>query len=478
MHVAFVTPECFPFATTGGLGEVAGGLSKAIAQRGHEIRVFFPLYGCIQPQSDWYKTNNIPVLFQGRVRWCSVWTHTKDGVTYQGIEYQDYFGGPQIYTGSDADGERFAFFDVAVLSACAYFRWFPDVLHAHDWTTGLIPVLLNTVFRGTPLYRVATAFTIHNLQYQGLFSPNILRYAGIPYAEFHANSLEALGYVNFLKGALYHAMKLTTVSPHYAQEVQTPTFGCGLDSVLRFQSAHFIGVLNGIDETVWNPETDPFLAAYYTAYHTEPKRLCKRVLQQQSHLPEASVPLLGIVGRLCEQKGLDVLIAILPHLFAHIPMQMVVLGRGEPILEAQLKALEAQFPEKLRVYLRYEETLAHQIYAGCDLCVMPSRFEPCGLNQMYAMRYGALPIVRATGGLVDTVENCEESTGEGCGFVFQDLTNDALYRTIEWACSIYTHRPSCFESLQRNALQKNFCWKRSASLYESIYRWAIERRCP
>ena len=475
MRVLMATPECFPFVTTGGLGEMASGFVKALARRGHEVHVGLPLYGSVHPSGDWTKTDHIAVPFGNTVRLCSVWTHGFEGVTYHFIEYHAYFGENNIY-GGDNEGERFAFFCRALLAVCEKFAWFPDVIHAHDWTTALLPVYLNTTLAHTPLRRTATVFTIHNLNYQGLFSPSLLYHVDIPMSEFRADSLEAWGRVNFLKGALYHATKLTTVSPHYAKEIQTPAFGCGLDDVLRFKAADLIGILNGIDTMRWDPSSDPSLAAHYTHHNLEPKDTCKRALRQLLQLPEEPVPLFGVVSRLCEQKGLDVLLEILPYLLRNLSMQLIVMGSGKPSWEARLFDLERNFPNRLRVKIGYEADLAHKIYAGCDFCVMPSRFEPCGLNQMYALRYGMLPIVRETGGLADTVENCDEINSRGCGFVFRDLTNDALYNTVGWACATYFDRPQLFRTLQQNAMKRDFGWERSVQAYEEVYKWAVEQR--
>ncbi len=475
MRVLMATPECFPFVTTGGLGEMVSGFVKVLARRGYEVHVGLPLYGSVWPNGDWTKTDNIAVPFGDGIRLCSVWTYGSEGVTYHFIEYHAYFGGNNVYGGLN-EGERFAFFCRALLAVCEAFRWCPDIIHAHDWTTALLPVYLNTTLSHSPLYRTATVFTIHNLNYQGLFSPSLLYRAGIPMSEFHPHSLEALGYVNFLKGALYHATKLTTVSPHYAKEIQTPSFGCGLDDVLRFKAADLIGILNGIDTMRWDPSNDPSIAAHYTCHNLEPKETCKQALRQLLQLPNEHVPLFGVVSRLCEQKGLDVLLEILPYLLRNLSMQLVVMGSGEPSWEARLRDLDRNFPNRLRVKIGYEADLAHKIYAGCDFCVMPSRFEPCGLNQMYALRYGMLPIVRETGGLADTVENCDEINGRGCGFVFQDLTNDALYNTVGWACATYFDRLQLFRTLQRNAMKRDFGWERLVQAYEEVYRWAVERR--
>ncbi len=474
MKILMVSPECYPFAKVGGLGDVVGALPKYLKQLGHDVRIILPLYGSIQPQEDWIHYDNITVHLGSHKRLCRVWKYRKD-LIYYFVDYQQYFGSENIYA-CDNNGERFAFFSRAILDICKTFAWFPDVIHCHDWTTGLLPVFLNTTERESKLRQIATVFTIHNLEHQGLFSPDILAYAGIPFSEYRSDSLEALGAINFMKGALYHATKLTTVSPTYAQEIRTKEHGCGLDDVLRFKAADLIGILNGIDTDLWNPATDPLIAANFSLKNLTGKAICKQALQQRFGLPERDVPLFGVVSRLYHQKGLDVLMAILPHLFEHMEFQIVFLGNGEPSWQRTLNHLALQFPQKMRVYIGYDGSLAHQIEAGCDVFVMPSRFEPCGLNQMYSMRYGTLPLIRKTGGLADTVENLDEQNGKGCGFCFDHLTNDALYNTIGWACATYFDKRTTFEQMRQQAMAKDFSWHTSAKQYESVYQWAIEQR--
>lgn len=470
------SPECYPFAKVGGLADVVGALPKVLAQQGHDVRVCLPLYGSIKLPKGCTCYNNITVKLGGHERVCSIWKYKSCAVTYYFIEYQQYFCSNEIYYNSIYNGERFAFFSKAVLDMCKAFRWIPDVIHCHDWTTGLIPVFLNTVEVGTPLHKTATVFTIHNLEHQGIFPADVLAYAGIPYTEFHSQSLEALGCVNFMKGALYHATKLTTVSPNYAREIQTHEMGYGLEQILRFKAGDLIGIINGIDDNIWNPETDPHIAAHFSYQDLSGKKICKETLQKNFGLPEKNVPVIGVVSRLYQQKGLDVFMDVLPFVFDNMDVQVVVVGNGEPHWEWRLNELTRQFPDKIKVYIGYNNVLAHQVEAGCDLFMMPSRFEPCGLNQMYSMRYGTLPIVRATGGLVDTVDSLDEKTGTGCGFKFDHLCNDAIYNTIGWACATYFDKPELFKQMQKSAMQKDFTWKKSAQKYEEVYAWAIQQR--
>lgn len=471
------SPECHPFAKVGGLGDVVGALPKILARNGHDVRVCLPLYGSITPEKSWHKFGPIPVRLGYGERTCMAWEHKENGVIYYFIDCPHYYGSPCIYQENWYNSERFAFFCRTVLDLCRGIDWLPNVLHCHDWTTGLIPVYLNTTERSTPLNAIATVFTIHNLQHQGMFAPDILAYAGLPFSEFRADSLEALGAVNFMKGGLYHATKLTTVSPQYAKEIQTPEFGCGLENVLKFKAGDLIGILNGIDTQLWDPETDPHLMAHYDAHNLANKSICKKHLQQRLKLPEQPhAPLVGVISRLYDQKGLDVFMDVLPFVLQDMPFQVVMIGSGDPHWEYRMSELAHRHPDCVYSFVGYDDALAHQVEAGCDLFMMPSRFEPCGLNQMYSMRYGTLPIVHATGGLMDTVQSLDETTGDGCGFSFECLCNDAIYNTLGWACFIYYDRPDVFQKMQRSAMQKDFSWETSVKGYESVYRWAIEQR--
>lgn len=471
-----VSPECAPFAETGGLGHMVSGLTKALANRHHDVRLFLPLYGFIHPHNDWFCHRDIPVYMGQKVETCQVYEASQNGITFYFIDAPNYFKDAAIYVDGPYNGERFAFFCRAVLDSCNTLQWTPEVIHCHDWATGLIPVYCNTLRSCHPISSAATVFTIHNLQYQGIFAPSILSFAGIPFSEFHSTSLEALGQVNLLKGALYHATKITTVSPRYAQEIQTTEFGCGLDHVLRFKAGDLIGILNGIDTDVWNPETDPLIPSHFTSNNLSPKEECKKSIRNQFHLPHTPAPLLGVVSRICWQKGLDVFANVLPYLLNNTQLQVIILGTGDRNLENQFRSLEQPFPNQVRMIPQYDSELAHRLQAGCDLFILPSRYEPCGLAQLYAMRYGTLPIVRATGGLADTVQSLNESDETGYGFVFSDLHNDAIYNTVHWAYRIYNEKHNLFQKMQKTAMEADFSWARSSAQYESVYQWAFNQR--
>ena len=481
MKILMVSPEFHPYAKVGGLGDVVGALPKYLARLGHDVRVCLPLYGNIQPKPNWKAYENIPVYLGGHCRICRIWETQENSVTIYFIEYAQYFDRHEIYAGpwgAHADnGERFTFLTRAAIDLCYAFQWHPDVIHAHDWTTGLLPVYLNTTERFKPLGQAASVFTIHNLQHQGIFNPDILAYAGIPYSEYRSDSLESVGCVNFMKGAIYHSTKLTTVSPNYAREIQTPEYGFGLHTILKFKSADLVGILNGIDDDIWNPQTDPYIPANYSIKNFSGKKICKLTLQKECKLEvNPNVFLLGVISRLYQQKGLDVLMDILPYLCQNLKLQVIVLGSGEASWESRLKELAQAFPNQIATHIGYNTTLAHRIEAGIDAFIMPSRFEPCGLNQMYSMRYGSLPIVRNTGGLTDSVKSLDENTENGCGFVFENLTNDALYNSIGWACATYYDRPKLFRKMQKCAMQQDFSWHCAAKKYEQVYQWAIQKR--
>lgn len=325
--------------------------------------------------------------------------------------------------------------------------------------------------------RAATLMTLHNMQHQGCFSHQTLAYTGLPESVFRSGSIESNGELNMLKGGICHSTKITTVSPTYANEIQQPDGGYGLQSMLRFRAGDLIGVINGVDGSEWNPATDQLLPANFSAKDMAGKAVCKSKLQAAFDLhinPE--VPLFSVVSRLVDQKGLDLLAAIGDRLMADMQVQVAVLGTGDPELEGAFRALAERYPGRFGAYLGFSNDLAHLTIAGSDFLLMPSRFEPCGLSQMYAMAYGTPPIVRATGGLIDSVEQYIEGQGMGMGFRFENASADAFYHTIGWACATYYDRPQDYASLQVNGMTANFSWDVSATKYEDIYGWAIDAR--
>lgn len=485
LKILQVAPEIAPYAKVGGLADVVGAMTREFSQAGHDVRAIVPKYGFLEPDENWTAVES-PLsvhLGGGKEEFCKLWRMPyldSPGQVYW-LEYNKYFDRHEIYTGpwgSHADNhERFAFLSRAAIDYCHAFQWYPDVIHCHDWTTGLVPVYLNTTEFGTPLDRSATVFTVHNLQHQGIYGRHVLDFAGLPQSIFRPDNLESVGNLNMMKGGLYNSTKLTTVSPTYGREIQEPALGCGLNHVLKFRAADLVGITNGIDTKEWNPAIDPLIPANFSTDDLSGKAVCKSELQKAFGLEEApNVPVFGAVARLFDQKGLDLLAEIVPQVMSEMSIQIVLLGAGDPALESAFKELAARYPGKVGVFIGYNNKLAHLVEAGSDFFVMPSRFEPCGLNQMYSMAYGTLPIVRSTGGLVDTVEQYVEGRGTGTGFRFEEATGHALYYTMGWACSTYYDRPDDIAKLRYNAMTRDLSWSGSAKIYGDVYRWAKDAR--
>jgi starch synthase len=484
LKILFVSPEVEPFVKVGGLADMVGALPKELAKLGHDVRVVCPAYGSIKRVGEWQPlAAPLGVDVGPETQWARTWETVIPGtaVPVYFFENNDHFARPEVYTGpwgAHKDNDlRFAFFCRAALALCQQLDWIPDVAHSHDWTTGLLPVMLNTMLRATPLGRVATVFTIHNLEHQGYSPSRVIEYARLPPGEFVRDGLESAGLVNLMKAGIYHSTKLTTVSPTYAREVITADGGFGLDAALRFRSADLIGIINGIDDESWDPARDRALPAGYSAVNLKGKALCKAALQRHFDLEvNPNIPVFGVVSRLAAQKGLDLLAEALPSVMERMEIQLVLLGNGDVRMENTFQWAAHAYRGRCGAHIGFDGKLARLIQGGSDCFVMPSRSEPCGLTQMYAMRYGTLPIVRATGGLVDTVQNYEEGLGRGTGFVFHAATAGALADTLGWACATYYDRPQEFAALQQRAMAQDFSWRRSAAQYVDLYRWAVEAR--
>lgn len=484
LKILFVTPEVEPFVKVGGLADMAGALPPALAALGHDVRLVCPAYGSLRRGADWEaRAEPLGVEVGAETHWARTWQTVLPGgaVPAYFIEHDGFFARAEVYSGpwgAHADNDlRFIFFSRAALTLCAQLDWIPDVIHCHDWTTGFVPVLLNTTLRDTPLGRAATVFTIHNLEHQGYADRRAVEFARVPASEFRPDSVESVGAVNLMKAGLYHATKLTTVSPTYAREIRTPAGGWGLDGVLNFRGADLVGILNGIDTTAWNPAADRHLPAGYTARDLAGKAACKAALQARLGLArDPHIAVFGVVSRFAAQKGLDLLAEALPHVLDRMHVQFALLGSGDPGLEQIFRWAAGHYPGRVGVSVGFDNSLAHLIQAGSDFFVMPSRAEPCGLTQMYAMRYGTPPVARATGGLIDTIGQFDEATSRGTGFLFNDATAPALYNTIGWACATYYDRPAALLALRRNGMARDFSWQPSAEKYLEVYRWAVAAR--
>lgn len=486
MRILMSSSEVAPFVKVGGLADVVGALPLALEALGHEVVVVCPLYGCVTHRED-LRLHKRPLevrLSQDNTVEAQVWETTlpHSSVRVFFLEYALFFERPEVYDGpwgAHEDNDlRYAFLSQATLDLCSYLNWTPNIIHAHDWPTALIPVLLRTK-AGIPsvLKEASTVLTIHNLQHQGMHHERVLDFLDLPRWLFTQDHLEAMGAVNFLKGGIHYADKITTVSRTYAAEIQTPEQGFGLDPLLHKRSSNLIGIVNGIDMHLCNPEIDPLLPYNFSAKDLLGKALCKKELQAFFGFEQdPSVAVFSAIARLYWQKGLDVLADIAEAFVIKMHVQLVVIGSGEPELEERFRQLALKYPKKIAVYVGYRPQLVHLTQAGSNFFIMPSRFEPCGLTQLYAMRYGSVPIVRETGGLLDTVEQYDENALTGTGLRFQDLTPLSLLNTLGWACATYYDRPEAYKILQENALSQNFSWASPAKEYEAVYESAMKVR--
>ncbi len=471
MRVMFAASEAMPLVKTGGLADVVGALPKALAKLGAEITVVLPKYGAIPKEiADAAETIAVTEVRLGwRMQYCGIQEVVVEGVRFLLIDNEFYFKRGQLYGYGD-EAERFVFFSIAVLEMLDKLVRMPDILHCHDWQTGLIPFLLKTRYANRPGYRdVRTVYTIHNLQYQGVFSRELLQeLLSTGDDSFTQDSLEFYGSASCMKAGLRFADKLSTVSFTYAGEIQSEEYGEKLDGVIRQRSHDLWGILNGIDTDAYDPMTDPNLAVNYRD-SLDKKRRNKLALQRELGLPEdAGVPLIGIVSRLTQQKGFDLIAEALPELTG-LNLQLAVLGSGEPGIEAMLRSAQSANRDKLALWFGFNEGLARRIYAASDLYLMPSRFEPCGLSQLIALRYRSVPIVRETGGLKDTVAPYNEYTGTGNGFTFGPPTAHDMLYTIRRALTFYGDAGQ-WERIVANGAEKDYGWESSAKLYVQLYR--------
>jgi starch synthase len=466
-----VSSEAAPFAKTGGLADVVGALPSALRDFGDEVAVVIPRYGTIDLTSARRVYDHLPVHL-GRVRYdTSVYQAPAEFPLYL-VDCSPLFDRTGFYGASGMDYPdnhiRFAVFARAALGVARYlFR--PDIIHCHDWQAGLIPVYLRGLFATDPTFAgVRTLFTIHNLGYQGLFPPSAVADAAIDPALFRPDGLEFFGQVSYIKGGIAFADALSTVSPTYALEIQTPEYGFGLDGALRARSWALTGILNGVDYREWSPDVDPHLPARYSVDDLSGKRVCKAQLIQEYGLPEEAMdrPLIGIVSRFTRQKGTDILAEVAGEIVGE-DMYMVALGSGEPEYEEFFRQMQADYPGRIAVRIGYDNGLSHRIEAGSDLFLMPSRYEPCGLNQMYSLRYGTVPVVRATGGLNDTID-------AGTGFKFAEYSGRALLAAIRDAGAAFAD-PDGWKQMMRRGMLQDFSWKTSAGEYSGLYRRLLAR---
>ena len=480
MRVLMVASEAVPFAKTGGLADVIGALPRALAGLGHEVDVVMPRYRGIEAGTS---ESVLTVSLGNLVSDARCYVATEGRVRTVFIDHAGYFDRDHLYGANGHDyvdnPERFAFLCQAALNWAAESRTPYDVVHGHDWQAGLVPVLLARMARSTPsLRRLGTVFTIHNLAYQGVFDASWLPYLGLGWDLMRVEAMEYWGRISYLKAGIVFSRLITTVSPRYAQEIQTPELGFGFDGILRQRALDLIGILNGIDYDQWDPRRDPNIPAPYSADDLTGKEAAKRELLERYRLPAGiealARPVVGLISRMVDQKGFDLLADIADEL-PRMGATFVLLGSGERRYEDLWLALAARYPDRVAVHIGFDERMAHLIEAGADLFLMPSRFEPCGLNQMYSLRYGTVPLVRATGGLADTVKNFDAASGTGTGFTFDEYSPQALAGTLRWALGVFMDRRA-WPGIQRAGMQQDHSWAASARRYAEVYERALASR--
>jgi starch synthase len=461
MNVLMVCSEFAPMAKTGGLADAVTGLANALAARGHDVRVLLPKYAHLAATGRPFQ----PLGGSRRYRFLRLPSTGAAPKVYL-LEQEDLTG-DTIYTGDDRDAGRFMHLAAAALELGPALDWRPDIVHCHDWHAALTPVLQRAAAEATG----RTVLTLHNVGYQGVFPAHVLDdYGFTALRDSIAADANVGGHVNFLRAGIHAADVVTTVSPTYAGEIRTPAFGMGLDDVLRTRGDSLVGILNGVDYDVWDPGRDPFIDSHYDAADLAPKRRLKAALVRRLELDESEgTPLIGVVSRLATQKGIDLVAAITPTLLTETRACLAVLASGDAALAAELARLARARPRRVSFTDGYDETLAHQLFAGCDLTLVPSRYEPCGLTQLYALRYGTIPVVRATGGLADTIRHYDPATGIGNGSVFRDADPPGLLWGVRTALAWYDDA-SVWARLIANAMAADFSWQHQAPHYESLYR--------
>lgn len=489
MKILMVTAEAVPFAKTGGLADAVSALAIQLTQMGHDVKIIMPRYYKIDRTKLELLKGPLAIAAGTQEAWTAVYKTSMPGcdkLPVYFIEHEACFGRDGIYgtpfeTDFHDNPYRFALLCHGAFQLCRKLNWYPDIVHAHDWSAALANVLVKNVCRYCGFENTASVITIHNLGYQGVYGKEKFTDLGIDWGLYYGAGFESNGAINFLKAGISSADMITTVSPTYAQEIQTSEGGFGLDGLLRVRHDVVKGILNGADTTQWNPETDKCIPYNYSIKDMSGKAKCKEELQKKMGLEvNADIPIIGIVTRLVDQKGIAEVFApsygSIYQICTKMKVQVAILGSGAAWCEKEINELQKKLPN-LRAYIGYNENLSHLIEAGSDFFLMPSKYEPCGLNQIYSMLYGTLPIVRRTGGLADTVENYNEATGDGTGFVFDQLTPRAVYDTVGWAVWAYYNKKNHIEKMQKAGMSKKFGWDIAAEKYLEVYSEALERGC-
>ncbi|MCH2201531.1 MAG: glycogen synthase GlgA [Fuerstiella sp.] len=492
LRIVLAVSEAVPWFKTGGLADVTTALARALDKQGHDVTIILPDYAAVRGSRSSllpevtntgirFSVNMVGETVEGAVRWAKL---PESRVKVLLLAQGRYFNRPQLYmedgVGYEDNCERFCFFSRAVLEICSQMVLRPDILHCNDWQTALIPALLHSQFADRPGFEnAASVMTIHNMSFQGQFWHLDMPLTSMDWQYFSMHHMEHHGDLNLLKTGIAMADQVTTVSPTYAKEICTPEGGCGLDGLLRHRRSDLTGILNGIDQTIWNPNTDRHLSAHFSAGKPQPgKSVCKEHIQQRMNLPVRSdVPLFGMVSRISDQKGFDLIVEASDRILSQ-DLQFVILGTGDLRYEDQLRRLAERFRSRVAVVIGFDDSLAHQIEAGSDVFLMPSRFEPCGLNQMYSQRYGTVPVVRRVGGLADSVTDTDEETladRSATGFVFGEYCSVRLAETIERALTTF-RQPAVWKQIVHAGMSSDWSWSRSAKRYVEVYHQALERR--
>jgi len=484
LRVLFVTPEAVPFAKTGGLADVAGSLSKFLQKLGCQSNLVMPYYRMV-------KKSGFPIQYLGEEIEIPMGDEILRAEIYQGklnqaipvyfIGRDEFFDREYLYSTPKGDyfdnAERFIFFSKAVLTLCQQMGFSPDIIHHHEWQTGLIPAYLKSIYQNDPLFsHTAVVFTIHNIAYQGLFKKEKFRLTGLPMEMYNPEGIEFWERINFMKAGIVYADVINTVSQKYSEEIQTSEYGYGLEGILRKRKEDLYGIVNGVDYQDWDPSHDPHLVVRYNLNDLSGKKECKKDLLKELSLPTSleTSPLLGMISRLTDQKGFDLLVEILEDLFT-LDIGFVLLGTGEQKYHDLFTQVAQKYPQKAGIRIAYDDRLAHKIEAGADLFLMPSKYEPCGLNQIYSLKYGTIPVVRATGGLDDTIINYDPATKRGNGFKFVRYDAKEFLNQIKVAIGFYS-QPEHWRKLVHNAMTSDFSWQRSAEAYLQLYRKALEEK--
>ncbi|HYM80528.1 MAG TPA: glycogen synthase GlgA [Candidatus Limnocylindria bacterium] len=483
LRICFVTSELAPYAKTGGLADVSAALPRELHRLGHDVRVFLPFYPRVRGSAESIRPveglQNLNLRLGSHGYSYSVFATPlpRTQLDVHLVDCPSLYHRSGIYTGDGDEHRRFLLLTRAAIECCQRMQWSPDIFHCHDWQTALGPLYLKSTHGWDRLFEhTRSVLTLHNVGYQGVFGSDVLPDLGLGEAEhlLHQDDLRA-GRIGFLKTGILHADLLTTVSPTYARELQTEAYGMGLHDLLRRRAGSLVGILNGIDAEEWNPRTDPHLAARYSEKSLWRKEMVKRQLLAAMGLPDApEAPVVGLVSRLTGQKGIELLDPALPELMRERDLRFVALGSGESRYENLLGGMQAAFPGKACFYRGFSNELAHLIEGGADMFVMPSRYEPCGLNQMYSLRYGTVPVVRKTGGLADTVEHYDPKTGAGTGFVFEHSTSTGLRWALGQAFDVYPDRRA-WRRLMQNGMARDFSWPHQAAAYEDLFTRLVAR---